>query len=66
MPAAFRQVVLPAARRVATLLTAVREAHDVVSGEPFRTPTDAEMVLRTEQRARHALTAAATRLTRAD
>ncbi|MDP9791944.1 putative membrane protein YccC [Catenuloplanes nepalensis] len=54
---------LPAARRVATLLTAVREAHDVVSGEPGRTPTDAEMVLRTEQRARHALTAAATRLT---
>ncbi|GAB7047396.1 hypothetical protein JCM9534A_25220 [Catenuloplanes indicus JCM 9534] len=53
---------LPAARRVATLLTAVREAHDVVSGEPGRTPTDAEMVLRTEQRARHALTAAATRL----
>ncbi|MDR7278188.1 FUSC family protein [Catenuloplanes atrovinosus] len=53
---------LPAARRVATLLTAVREAHDVVSGEPGRTPTDAEMVLRTEQRARHALTAAAARL----
>ncbi|GAB7037883.1 MULTISPECIES: FUSC family protein [Catenuloplanes] len=53
---------LPAARRVATLLTAVREAHDVVSGEPGRTPTDAEMVLRTEQRARHALTAAASRL----
>ncbi|MFI5838449.1 FUSC family protein [Catenuloplanes sp. NPDC051500] len=52
----------PAAWRVATLLTAVREAHDVVSGEPGRTPTDAEMVLRTEQSARHALTAAATRL----
>jgi uncharacterized membrane protein YccC len=52
----------PAARRVATLLTAVRAAHDVVSGEPGRTPTDAEMVLRTEQSARHALTAAATRL----
>lgn len=55
--------VRPAARRVATLLTAVREAHDVVSGEAGRTPTDAEMVLRTEQRARHALTAAAARLT---
>ncbi|WP_051798370.1 FUSC family protein [Catenuloplanes japonicus] len=52
----------PAARRVATLLSAVREAHDVVSGEPGRTPIDAEMVLRTEQSARHALTAAAARL----